>query len=107
MLLSLFPSWLPPAFKVMFSTPFPNFSNKMNAIVTALCCQWLMGKCEVNEVEVVEGGQTKLAAGVKVERCRYLEEAGCAQVCLNSCKFPTQGKHTLHLFYMYFTRSSH
>lgn len=23
-------------------------------------------------------------------RCRYLEETGCASVCLNSCKFPTQ-----------------
>lgn len=23
-------------------------------------------------------------------RCRYLEESGCASVCLNSCKFPTQ-----------------
>ncbi len=23
-------------------------------------------------------------------RCRYLEETGCASVCLNSCKVPTQ-----------------
>ena len=23
-------------------------------------------------------------------RCRYLEESGCASVCLNSCKVPTQ-----------------
>jgi hypothetical protein len=28
--------------------------------------------------------------GVLVERCRYLEEAGCASICLNSCKVPTQ-----------------
>ena len=23
-------------------------------------------------------------------RCRYLEQSGCASVCLNSCKVPTQ-----------------
>jgi len=28
--------------------------------------------------------------GVLVERCRYLEEAGCASICINSCKVPTQ-----------------
>mgnify|MGYP001807295156 CR=1 FL=1 len=28
--------------------------------------------------------------GVLVERCRYLEQAGCASVCINSCKVPTQ-----------------
>ena len=37
-LVSLFPSWLPPAFKVMFAGPFPEFSYYMNAFVTALCC---------------------------------------------------------------------
>ena len=25
-----------------------------------------------------------------VERCRVLEESGCASVCINSCKVPTQ-----------------
>ncbi len=28
--------------------------------------------------------------GVLVERCRYLEQAGCASICINSCKVPTQ-----------------
>lgn len=28
--------------------------------------------------------------GVAVERCRYLEQAGCVSVCINSCKVPTQ-----------------
>lgn len=28
--------------------------------------------------------------GVLVERCRYLEEVGCASICINSCKVPTQ-----------------
>ena len=91
-LVSLFPSWLPPAFRVMFAQPFPEFSLFMNAWVTALCCQWLMGKTTVNEVEVLDedGKTTRMVPGVKVERCRYLEEAGCAAVCMNSCKFPTQ-----------------
>ena len=28
--------------------------------------------------------------GVLLERCRVLEEGGCASVCLNVCKVPTQ-----------------
>ena len=28
--------------------------------------------------------------GVLLERCRVLEEGGCASVCLNVCKLPTQ-----------------
>jgi len=97
-LVSLFPSWLPPAFRAMFARPFPEFSLAMNAVVTALACQWLMGRTTLNEVEVVDerakdgegGAGTRLVPGVKVERCRYLEESGCASVCMNSCKFPTQ-----------------
>ena len=27
---------------------------------------------------------------IVVFRCRYLEEAGCASICINSCKVPTQ-----------------
>eukprot|EP00631_Chrysoreinhardia_giraudii_P006000 CAMPEP_0197425758 /NCGR_PEP_ID=MMETSP1170-20131217/32187_1 /TAXON_ID=54406 /ORGANISM="Sarcinochrysis sp, Strain CCMP770" /LENGTH=52 /DNA_ID=CAMNT_0042953345 /DNA_START=1 /DNA_END=156 /DNA_ORIENTATION=- len=25
-----------------------------------------------------------------VKRCRFLEESGCASVCVNACKMPTQ-----------------
>jgi hypothetical protein len=32
--------------------------------------------------------------GVLVERCRVLEETGCASVCLNVCKMPTQSFFT-------------
>lgn len=76
-LLSLFPSWLPPAFKVaapssdslvcvlllgrpymlacclpqvMFSRPMPGLSCRLNAWVTALTCQWLMGPCKVSRL---------------------------------------------------------
>jgi Beta-carotene isomerase D27-like, C-terminal len=27
---------------------------------------------------------------LQVKRCRYLEDAGCASVCVNTCKVPTQ-----------------
>ena len=86
---SLFPSWLPPAFKVMFARPLPDVSCRLNAFATWLTCQWLMGECEINEVEV-DGGEVKAGYGVLVKRCRYLEESGCVGVCVNSCKVPTQ-----------------
>jgi len=86
---SLFPSWLPGAFKVMFAKPLPDLSCRLNAWATWLTCQWLMGECEVNAVEV-DGGQVKEGYGVIVKRCRYLEDAGCVGICINSCKVPTQ-----------------
>ncbi|PNW77196.1 hypothetical protein CHLRE_10g426350v5 [Chlamydomonas reinhardtii] len=86
---ALFPSWLPGAFKVMFSRPLPEFSCRLNALATAMTCQWLMGPCKVNDVEI-DGGKVGTGHGVLVERCRYLEQAGCASVCINSCKVPTQ-----------------
>jgi len=86
---SLFPFWLLPAFKVLFSKPMPEFACKMNAWATALTCEWLMGPCKVNDVEV-DGGKLGVSQGVQVQRCRYLEEAGCTSICVNSCKVPTQ-----------------
>ena len=89
-LLSLFPSWLPPAFRKIFAGPLPDLSYAMNAWVTSLACEWLMGPTELNEVEVEEDSGTRTVPGVLVKRCRYLEEAGCASACVNSCKMPTQ-----------------
>eukprot|EP00195_Chlamydomonas_chlamydogama_P009448 CAMPEP_0202891232 /NCGR_PEP_ID=MMETSP1392-20130828/1348_1 /ASSEMBLY_ACC=CAM_ASM_000868 /TAXON_ID=225041 /ORGANISM="Chlamydomonas chlamydogama, Strain SAG 11-48b" /LENGTH=270 /DNA_ID=CAMNT_0049574923 /DNA_START=47 /DNA_END=859 /DNA_ORIENTATION=+ len=86
---SLFPSWLPRLFKLLISNPFPEFACRMNAWATALTCQWLMGPCKVNDVEV-DGGKVAKGQGVLVERCRYLEQSGCASICINSCKVPTQ-----------------
>ena len=48
-----------------------------------------MGECEVNDVEI-DGGQIGKNQGLLVKRCRFLEESGCASVCVNSCKIPTQ-----------------
>ncbi len=44
--------------QVMFSRPFPTFSCQLNALATALTCQWLMGKCTVNDVEI-DGGKVR------------------------------------------------
>jgi hypothetical protein len=92
-LLSLFPSWLPRAFAVLFSRFLPGFSARLNAWATALTCQWLMGPCAVVDVEPAPHAPSAFSGvgmGVKVDRCRYLEEAGCAAVCANSCRLPTQ-----------------
>ena len=72
---SLFPSWLPGAFGYMFSRPFPGFSSRLNAWVTQWASQWLMGPSMVNDVEI-DGGSFGPGHGLKVERCRFLEESG-------------------------------
>lgn len=48
-----------------------------------------MGECEVNDVETEDGTVLKYQ-GLLVKRCRFLEESGCASICVNSCKIPTQ-----------------
>jgi len=83
---SLFPSWLPGAYSRMFSGPFPEFSARMNAAATLYMGQWLMGECELND----DGGKVGQNQGLLVKRCRFLEESGCASICVNSCKIPTQ-----------------
>jgi hypothetical protein len=61
----------------------------MNAWATKVGGTWLMGECEINDV-VTEDGRTLKDQGLLVKRCRFLEESGCASVCVNSCKIPTQ-----------------
>jgi len=88
-LISLFPSWLPALFPILFAKPFPVFSARMNAWATWVAGTWLMGECEVVDCDV-DGGGTGEAQGLLVKRCRFLEESGCASVCVNACKVPTQ-----------------
>ncbi|XP_015166570.1 beta-carotene isomerase D27, chloroplastic isoform X2 [Solanum tuberosum] len=64
------------------------FAALMVARVTALSCQWLMGPCAVNSVDLPNG--SSLMSGVFVEKCKYLEESKCVGVCINTCKLPTQ-----------------
>jgi hypothetical protein len=64
------------------------FSARMNAWATQVGGTWLMGECEVNDVEI--DGKVYKDQGLLVKRCRFLEESGCASVCVNACKIPTQ-----------------
>ncbi|KAK9864268.1 hypothetical protein WJX84_010435 [Apatococcus fuscideae] len=64
---SLFPSWLPPAFKAVLSANIPGPACKLNAWVTAFTCQWLMGPSQVTDVETDDGNLLK-SQGVKIER---------------------------------------
>lgn len=86
---ALFPSWLPGAFNWMFAKPFPKFSAKMNAWATWVAGTWLMGECEINDCEI-DGGGIGENQGLLVKRCRFMEDSGCASICVNSCKIPTQ-----------------
>ncbi|KAJ1472893.1 hypothetical protein T484DRAFT_1557659, partial [Baffinella frigidus] len=90
-LASFFPPFILKLFPVMFAGPFPAFSAKLNAAITAATCRWLMGPIEVVDVpaeELLAGDG--VGQGLQVERCRFLEESGCASVCINTCKVPTQ-----------------
>ncbi|XP_022757850.1 beta-carotene isomerase D27, chloroplastic isoform X2 [Durio zibethinus] len=86
---SLFPPFLLELYKILIA---PIDGGKVAAImvarVTVLTCQWLMGTCTVNSVDLSDG--TSCNSGVFVERCKYLEESKCVGVCINTCKLPTQ-----------------
>ncbi|EXB28573.1 hypothetical protein L484_009732 [Morus notabilis] len=86
---SLFPPWLLELYKMLVA---PLAGGKVAAVmvarVTALTCQWLMGRCTVNSVDLPDG--TSCASGVFVEKCKYLEESKCVGICINTCRLPTQ-----------------
>ena len=96
----LFPDW-PPApgaeqpgllwwFTRLFARPFPEFSAKLNAKVTWAAGGWLMGPLELRDLEEESEVGDGINQLVYVKRCRFLEQSGCASVCVNACKFPTQ-----------------
>ena len=58
-----------------------------------------MGPCELTDLETEIAAAARALDGryadgrdqlVLVRRCRFLEESGCASVCVNACKMPTQ-----------------
>jgi hypothetical protein len=83
-------------FEVLFARPFPVFAGRLNSWVTWWAAQWLMGPCTLDDLspEDLAAAPSELYGGqgaqVLVHRCRFLEEAGCASVCVNACKMPTQ-----------------
>lgn len=93
MLVRLFPGWLLPMYRVLIQAPFPAFSAWMNCWVTKFTTNWLMGKSEVYDLEILQpDGTTKIVeqSGLLVEKCRFLESTGCVKTCLHACKVPTQ-----------------
>ena len=74
--------------QVMFAKPLPALSRQLNAWVTALTCQWLMGPCQVNDVELADGKQLK-SQGVKVERWGHAWKAHVA------CPVPCRCVHLM------------
>ncbi|XP_013684402.1 beta-carotene isomerase D27, chloroplastic isoform X2 [Brassica napus] len=86
---SLFPPLILELYKLLIA---PLAQGKIAALmvarVTVLTCQWLMGPCKVNTIELPNGESWE--SGVFVEKCQYLEESKCVGVCINTCKLPTQ-----------------
>ncbi|CAI5489531.1 unnamed protein product [Closterium sp. Naga37s-1] len=74
-----------PQFRKLF--PPSKWSAEINAAITVPGFQWLVGPCQLKEVEV--NGQKQMS-GVHVTKCRYLEVSGCVGMCVNMCKLPTQ-----------------
>ncbi|EJK55179.1 hypothetical protein THAOC_25114 [Thalassiosira oceanica] len=87
-LVSLFPRFILDRYPSWFARPFPTFSARMCAAATTAGGTWLMGECEVNDVEI--DGTLARGQGVHVKRCRFLDESSCASICVNSCKVPTE-----------------
>ncbi|CAF2117079.1 BnaCnng08800D [Brassica napus] len=84
--------------KLILSVPFPHrnqellgakrvffFFAHVEARVTVLTCQWLMGPCKVNTIDLPNGEAWE--NGVLVEKCQYLEESKCVGVCINTVNY--------------------
>ncbi|KAL0923365.1 hypothetical protein M5K25_007419 [Dendrobium thyrsiflorum] len=84
-LLSMLPPGAPAQFRKLF--PPTKWAAEFNAALTVPFFHWLVGPSEVIEVEV-DG--MKQRSGVRIKKCRYLENSGCVGMCVNMCKIPTQ-----------------
>ncbi|MBP0016578.1 MAG: DUF4033 domain-containing protein [Cyanobacteria bacterium SBLK] len=87
---SLVPSQLLAIVRAVFSPT--QLVCELNAWFGATFFQWLVGPCEIVEVEVPAEDETlrKQKSGIHIEKCRYLENSGCTGMCVNMCKLPTQ-----------------
>lgn len=65
---------------------------ELNAWFATVLFEWLVGPCQVAEVEIVDqnGLIHRQKSGVHIEKCRYLEQSHCVGLCVNLCKMPTQ-----------------
>ncbi|XP_004502060.1 beta-carotene isomerase D27, chloroplastic [Cicer arietinum] len=84
-LLSMLPPGAPAQFRKLF--PPTKWAAEFNAALTVPFFHWLVGPSEVVEVEI---NGVKQKSGVRIKKCRYLENSGCVGMCVNMCKIPTQ-----------------
>ncbi|CAE5962147.1 unnamed protein product [Arabidopsis lyrata] len=84
-LLSMLPPGAPQQFRKLF--PPTKWAAEFNAALTVPFFHWLVGPSQVIEVEV---NGVKQRSGVRIKKCRYLENSGCVGMCVNMCKIPTQ-----------------
>ncbi len=63
-----------------------------NAWFAKVLFEWLVGKSEIQTVEIVDKNNQPREQNscVKIKKCRYLEKSGCVGMCINMCKLPTQ-----------------
>lgn len=100
---SIFIGWVPPLWKKFVQPNVPQWSqNASFFLVFYLLFPWLMGPMEGEDfidVPVPEEWRkvlfflpvsVRVPQSVKAERCRFLEQAQCASVCVNTCKVPSQ-----------------
>ena len=87
---SLIPGWVLAAIRTFFSPT--QLVCELNAWFASVLFEWLVGPCQVAEVEVIDetGAVRQQRSGVQIEKCRYLEQSGCVGMCINMCKLPTQ-----------------
>ena len=100
---ALYIGWVPPIWKNVIRKAAPQwFSNYAFVLVFTTLFPWLMGPMEgIDHVDVPVPESLRKAfkflpesvsvpQAIKAERCRFLEQSGCASVCVNSCKAPSQ-----------------
>jgi len=100
---SLWIGWVPPLWKKFVQPNMPAWLTSFSFfIVFYFLFPWLMGPMEGEDFIEVEVPETlravfffmpatvRVPQSVKAERCRFLEQAQCASVCVNSCKVPSQ-----------------
>jgi hypothetical protein len=86
---SLLPPQSPERFKEWF--PLNRRNAEINAWITTIGFKWLVGPSEVQDAEITFNGEKQVwKSGVKIKKCRYLENSGCVGMCTNMCKIPTQ-----------------
>ena len=100
---ALYIGWVPPIWKNAIRKVAPQWaSNYAFVLVFTTLFPWLMGPMEgIDHVDVPVPESLRKAfrflpetvrvpQAIKAERCRFLEQSGCASVCVNSCKAPSQ-----------------